>query len=98
MPSFWTHVTRGLYAESSNWAAFAAPLTVDGAVGVLHVPVREYNPSAPASVCGTMTVFRPRTGNVGVAVGESRELLRAVAASGMMGERLGIQQSYRRTR
>ena len=78
---------RARYAVATNWATFARPLRVEGARETLHLPLFDFPASTPASVLSAMVIFDPRPGGDEIAClcGGSRETIRRIEASGMVG-------------
>jgi hypothetical protein len=90
MPSNWEHLSA-TYGAVTNWATFARTLQVDGGVQDLHLPLFDWNKCCPASVCGSMVIFRPREGEIGILCAGSREFVAEIGCSRMRGGKLGVE-------
>ena len=91
MPTNWEHLTRGTYAAITNWATFSGHIQAGDTSGIqqkLHIPLFDFPKSTPACTFGSMVIFKPKEGEVGVLVGGKQELIDQIKFSGMVGEEL----------
>lgn len=91
MLSNWQHL-RARYGVITNWATFAKPIRLTNAQEVLHLPLFDFPKSTPASVLGSMVIFKPNPAKNEIAClcGGNQKTIDQIKAMGMVGRPLGI--------
>lgn len=91
MPTNWQHL-RARYSVITNWATFSRPLLIEAAEQLLHMPLFDFPKSTPASVLGSMVIFKPQGAGREIAClcGADRATLDRIRSSGMVGTPLEI--------
>jgi len=83
------HLCYGTYGAITNWSTFARGLSVHGAQQELHLPLFDFPKATPASIFGSMVIFRPGVAcSVAVIIAGSQQLIDKVKTSGMVGRPL----------
>lgn len=66
-PGLWRSL-RSRFGVVTNWASIAEEVRLPGCKQIIHLPVL-----GPILIDGAMVIFRPKAGELGVALGERRE-------------------------